>query len=67
MKTDKPDPYVAFKDDAQRCKALESRDRRLVKVAALVVGAVIVAIVCGAPPGALAWMSALGWVWKGRA
>lgn len=59
MKSIKPDPYVAFKDDAQRCKALESRDRRLVQVAALIVGTVIVAIVFGVNPHALAWLTAL--------
>jgi hypothetical protein len=57
MMAHKPDPYVAFKDDDQRCKALESRDQRLVKVAIVI--AVIVAILWGTPVGALAWLSSL--------
>jgi len=59
MMAHKPDPYVAFKDDEQRCKALESRDQRLVKVAFMIVAAVVVAILCGAPVSALAWLSSL--------
>ncbi len=57
--TARPDPYCAFNDDALRCKALESRDRRLVRVAALVAAAVVVAIACGVPLGSLAWLRAL--------
>lgn len=56
MKLNQNDPYVAFEDDEQRCKALESRDRRYVKVALMVVVAVIVGILHGASLGGLSWL-----------
>lgn len=47
MKSHKPDPYCAFKDDLQRYRALRSRDLRLLGTHVIVGTVAVISVLFG--------------------
>lgn len=57
----KPDPYCAFKDDRERCKALGYRDLRYVAIAVIL----CIAVATGSIPlGAATLVPVTNWLLK---